>query len=113
MRLLEDPEWQKWSDAEIARRCVVSHDFTNRIRKEMAPLTIFKDSEPEPRTYINKHGTVSTMDTSRIGRSQSQAPYYSPSEAYPESLSPVESLRQSSAYQDDQANGFIWTQLNR
>jgi hypothetical protein len=72
----------------------------------MAPLTIFKDSEPEPRTYINKHGTVSTMDTSRIGRSPSQAPYYSPAEAYPEILSPAESLRQTPAYQDDQANGL-------
>jgi hypothetical protein len=35
MAMLEDIEWQDWSDREIARQCCVSHPFVAAIRKEM------------------------------------------------------------------------------
>jgi hypothetical protein len=35
MAMLEDIEWQDWSDREIARQCCVSHPFVAAIRKEI------------------------------------------------------------------------------
>lgn len=66
MRLLEDAEWAQWSDREIARQCRVSADLANRIRKEITPVTVRKDSEPEQRTYTTKHGTITKMNTQAI-----------------------------------------------
>jgi len=62
MRLLEDGEWGKWSDREIARRCKVSPNFVGGLR-----LTAHEDSEKEERVYTTKHGTVATMKTAAIG----------------------------------------------
>lgn len=61
-KLLEDPEWSKWSNMEIARRCFVDDKTVATIRKD---LTSEIASE---RTYSTKHGTEATMDTSAIGR---------------------------------------------
>lgn len=58
--LLNDEEWSKWSDSEIARRCRVSHPFVAKLR----PVTGNVSGE---RTYTTRHGTVAQMDTSRIG----------------------------------------------
>jgi len=33
--MLEDIEWQDWSDREIARQCSVSHPFVSALRKEL------------------------------------------------------------------------------
>lgn len=63
MTMLNDEEWSKWSNAEIARKCAVSLDLANRCRKEV-PLN---DSLCE-RTYTTKHGTVATMNTAKIGK---------------------------------------------
>jgi N6-adenosine-specific RNA methylase IME4 len=60
--LLKDPEWVKWSDREIARRCAVSVMTVSRAREVSLSQS---DSE---RTYTTKHGTTATMDTSRIGK---------------------------------------------
>lgn len=61
LTLLNDAEWAKWSDREIARQCAVSDRFVNSQRA----LTANVRSE---RTYTTKHGTVATMNTSAIGR---------------------------------------------
>lgn len=61
--LLNDPEWSKWSDREIARRCAVGPDLVGSMRRL---LTVGNDSEPETRTYTTRHGTVPQMDTSRM-----------------------------------------------
>ena len=63
LTLLNDAEWQKWSDREIARKCGVS-DFMVRSLRE---------NRSDTRTYTDRHGNVSVMDTSRIG--QRQEPY--------------------------------------
>jgi hypothetical protein len=60
--LLDDQEWSKWSDREIARQCQVSQPFVSKLR----PIT---DNVGSERTYTTKHGTTATMDTSAIGKS--------------------------------------------
>jgi transcriptional regulator with XRE-family HTH domain len=64
LKLLKDSEWSQWSDREIARRCQVSPDTVNRIRRSLSD----SDSENETRSYRTKHGTVATMNTGNIGR---------------------------------------------
>lgn len=67
LRLLQDAEWRKWSDREIARRCAVGHAFVSSLRSSLST----KDSEePAAKTYTTKHGTQATMDTTQIGRGQ-------------------------------------------
>jgi len=63
--LLEDPEWSKWSDNEIARRCAVSPSTVGTVRRSLSKL----DSE-NARTYTTKHGTISTMSTTNIGKKE-------------------------------------------
>ena len=65
--LLQDSEWQGWSDREIARRCRVDKNVVLRARQslvlstsEPAPLT----TDQQPRTYTTKHGTEAVMITS-------------------------------------------------
>lgn len=36
MTLLDDPEWAKWSDREVARQCGVSHPFVAALRSPVA-----------------------------------------------------------------------------
>lgn len=65
MCLLNDEEWGKWSDREIARRCHVSPTLVGKLRGEV--VTVHVDSEPVERTYITKHGNTATMQTANIG----------------------------------------------
>ncbi|MFN8558452.1 MAG: ParB/RepB/Spo0J family partition protein [Dehalococcoidia bacterium] len=37
LRVLEDPEWSRWSVAEIARRCAVSPALVRSVRADLAP----------------------------------------------------------------------------
>lgn len=62
LKLLNDTEWGKWSDGEIARRCGVSQNFTSDMRRSLKP------DLSEARTYTTKHGTTTTMNTAKIGR---------------------------------------------
>lgn len=63
MTLLQDEEWRQWSDYKIAEACHVSRSLVQSMRSSLA----LKTSE---KTYITKHGTTATMDTSNIGKSQ-------------------------------------------
>jgi hypothetical protein len=63
LTLLNDEEWSKWSDREIARRCNVHHDLVGRLRP-----AVTGGNASEPRTFTTKHCTVATMDTSAIGK---------------------------------------------
>jgi Protein of unknown function (DUF3102) len=58
--LLNDAEWIKWSDYEIARRTGTSHTFVSLIRPSLATVA-------SERIYTTKQGTVATMNTSNIG----------------------------------------------
>jgi ParB-like chromosome segregation protein Spo0J len=61
MTLLNDEEWGKWSDVEVAKRCAVSHTTVQRIRSGLSPA----QSASEPRTYKTKHGTRVNVEWSR------------------------------------------------
>lgn len=67
LTLLQDEEWSKWSDREIARQCAVSPDTVGRVKRELesAGVTVRSDSE---RTYTDRHGNTSTMNTAAIGK---------------------------------------------
>lgn len=62
---LNDPEWSLWSNVKIAKQCGVSDPFVMSVR---ASLLTVRGDEPDRRTYVTRHGTVATMDVSRIGR---------------------------------------------
>jgi hypothetical protein len=61
LTLLNDAEWAKWSDREIARRVGVSHNFVSGLRPSLS------SDDSEPRTYKTKHGTQAEMKTAKIG----------------------------------------------
>lgn len=63
LNLLQDNEWKAWSNAEIARRCNVSHKLVNELRS--------LEPGPSERTYTTRHGTTATMNTANIGKSPS------------------------------------------
>lgn len=73
-KLLQDKEWSKWSDREIARRCVVCPTFVSNLRLKLRDsLTVHVDSDNK-RLYRTKHGTVAAMNVVAIGkRSEDQA----------------------------------------
>jgi len=72
MKLLQDDEWSHWSDSEIARQCRVGNKFVgDQRRKLIPPVTLSGQSD---RTYTNKHGGTSRMNTSAIGRSETRKP---------------------------------------
>lgn len=62
--LLNDPEWGKWSNREIARRCAVDETSVRRYRENVTAAM----PQLEDRTYITKHGTIATMNTANIGQ---------------------------------------------
>lgn len=65
--LLEDAEWGKWSDREIARRCAVSPDTVGRVRAERS-LSDSDSEKPVERVYTTKHGTQATMKMAAGGK---------------------------------------------
>ena len=67
LMLLEDEEWKNWSDREIARQCKVGHPLVGELRN----LTGISSSEKTERTYVTKHGTLAIMNTTNIGKNDS------------------------------------------
>ena len=70
LMLLEDEEWKNWSDREIARQCKVGHPLVGELRN----LTGISSSEKTERTYVTKHGTLATMNTTNIGKNELESP---------------------------------------
>lgn len=71
LTLLEDAEWSKWSDNQIAKACSVSNHLVSDVK---ASLTLNSPSEnPAERTYTTKHGTTATMSTANIGKAKQVA----------------------------------------
>lgn len=64
--LLFDDEWSKWSNNEIAKRCGVSLDLVNRMRRESDHLN---DSLSSERT-VERNGQTYTMNTAAIGQNR-------------------------------------------
>jgi uncharacterized ParB-like nuclease family protein len=62
--LLDDPEWAKWSDREIAKACRVSHDTVATLRPKI--VTGDSASEKAPvRVYTSKSGKVAEMKVAK------------------------------------------------
>jgi ParB-like nuclease domain len=60
--MLRDPQWARWSDREIGKRCAVDHKTVHKVRADLT------DDFTADRTYITKHGTIATMSTAAIGK---------------------------------------------
>lgn len=65
LKMLDDVEWSEWSDSEIARACVVSSVFVNKIRTEVKG-----DAVPAVRK-VKRGNTEYVMDTKKIGDTKS------------------------------------------
>jgi predicted RNase H-like nuclease (RuvC/YqgF family) len=61
MTILDDVEWAEWSDATIAKKCQVTGAFVGRVRKTL-------NLESTARKYVNKNGTVVSINTQNHGR---------------------------------------------
>lgn len=59
--LLRDEEWQKWSDAEIARRCAVDAKTVGNARHQL------ELNREIPDTLIRKRADGATVDTTNVG----------------------------------------------
>lgn len=69
LTLLHDEEWRQWSDREIARHCGVSNRFVTNLRDELS----VNGSQIGTRK-VQRGKTEYTMDTGRIGASQTTQP---------------------------------------
>ncbi|MCC5828942.1 MAG: hypothetical protein JJU36_05795 [Phycisphaeraceae bacterium] len=75
LTLLEDDEWSKWSDSDIARQCCVNQSTVTRHRTSlMQSISEPRSTNASTRTYKTKHGTVATMNTAKIGRHRNRGP---------------------------------------
>ena len=63
LTLLNDFEWNMWSDREISRACNVSAPFVGSVRESLG------EEKKGEKKYKTKHGTEAVMDTSSIGKS--------------------------------------------
>lgn len=61
--LLEDKEWQQWSDREISRQCCVGNKLVSNIRKE---LTVFKTQIINKK--VKRGGKEYKINTANIGK---------------------------------------------
>lgn len=61
LTLLNDAEWVKWSDREIARQCAVDHKTVTRLRADHL------GKSPDTRT-VKRNGSTYTMNTAAIGK---------------------------------------------
>ena len=61
LAVLSDEEWRQWSDREIAKLCKTNHSFVSRLRKSTSAV------QHTEKLYLTRHGTVSRMNTKRIG----------------------------------------------
>ena len=68
--LLEDDEWSKWSDREIARRCKVDNSFVSRLR---AKLSVDHPQITTERT-VERNGQTYQQNPANIGANRPAQP---------------------------------------
>ena len=61
LALLNDPEWRRWSDREIARRTSTSDKTVAKVRRELSGDGANAEIRGEDRTFTTKHGTEAKM----------------------------------------------------
>ncbi len=67
VEMLNDVEWEEWSDREIAKRCYVSHTFVSKIRSEMGKSRDKIKFERDGKEYtinkkVEKQNDIETPD---------------------------------------------------
>ena len=82
--LLQDEEWREWSDSEIGRRAGVDHKTVARYKSDLGI------SQVKMRTYTDRHGNVSTMNTANIGRKPKPQDEPLPEQGEPQDLPGIE-----------------------
>lgn len=71
-RLLRDPEWSRWSDREIARKCSVTGKMVGSVRRDLSSTYSQTDSKEEnldidfTKRIVQKGGKTYEMDTTNI-----------------------------------------------
>lgn len=70
LRLLNDPEWRRWSDREIARRCLVSDKTVASLRPAPPPSA----EVPQIQRTVQRGGTTYTQKTANIGARPARPP---------------------------------------
>lgn len=71
LTLLNDPEWQIWSDREIARQCSVGPTLVNSLRPKSA---LPAEGSADIRTFLKADGTPSHMRVGAIGKAKPEMP---------------------------------------
>jgi hypothetical protein len=66
IEMLTDEEWGKWSNLQIANIVHVASSTVARVRILLEDSK--KIDKPEKKTYVDRHGNQTIMDTSNIGR---------------------------------------------
>lgn len=71
--VMNDPKTgEPWSDNKIAKLCKIDHKTAAKYRSDHNS-SLGNSQVSATRTYTNKHGTTSTMDTSKIGKKKQSA----------------------------------------
>jgi ParB-like chromosome segregation protein Spo0J len=72
--LLNDPEWSRWSDREVGRRCNVSNNFVSTLRRA-EPILSSDDSMVNERTFVHgRTGEPARMDVTRLRQRRETEP---------------------------------------
>jgi hypothetical protein len=105
--LLADKEWGVWSTVRMAQHCGVSEPLVRARRRSRPALLTRRD--------LTKHGTESTMDTSRLGRSSAhglasepEARWYEESPEFVPPGIPANDFRERWRRHDRNALGELW-----
>jgi hypothetical protein len=101
--MLADPEWQAWSNREIARQCRVSEFLVRTVRQELTPPQETA-APPEQTRKVTRGGKQFTMRTERIGaaaRTSAKAPAASGSALTPAPAAPVAPAENGGADTED------------
>jgi len=80
LKMLKHETWGKWTNAEIARHVGVSKMTVGRVKQALAPA----EGEPTKKTYTNKHGKESQIETKNLGRKKAEPRPEPEAEAEPE-----------------------------
>lgn len=99
--LLGDPEWSRWNNSEIARRCNVVEGVVRKLRPP--PPSSHDTKMPEER-LVTRNGATYTMNTANIGRGDRPAAL-----AYPDDEPPLfdgtHFAERDPSYQNGTTNG--------
>jgi hypothetical protein len=117
MILLRDPEWEKWSDSEIAKACKVGTELVAKTRKSiLAETARYRTDTPEPtpeKRKVKRAGKTYEMKTEKIGKKDPVVLHPSIKAEEPDQLptSPSQPARHSIEVTDDPPQPSLLSQM--